>query len=117
MSSSSRFDGERWTFTGQIEPVVEDFEGWTAEISLTGIGEDGSRYEEVPVESISVDDENVRKIQEDGVARLVADGDSDRVSFEGQSQVTSENDLLSGRVGETQIEIRAEIQTTEGDQS
>lgn len=115
ITSTSRFDGEQWTFTGQIEPVVKEFEGWSAEISLTGVGEDGSRYEEIPVESISVDDGNVTTIHENGTARIVADEGVDRVAFEGHSHASNENDLLSGKVGETQIEIRAEIQTPGGD--
>ncbi|EMA25392.1 hypothetical protein [Haloarcula amylolytica] len=117
IESSSRFDGERWTFSGRIEPIVENFQGWTAEISLTGIGEDGSRSDEIPVESITVDAENVTKIHENGTARLVAEASTENASFEGHSHATDNEDMLSGKVGETQIEIRAEIQTTEGDES
>jgi hypothetical protein len=117
MSSSSQFDGDRWTFAGRIEPLVEEYEGWSAEVSLTGIGEDGSRYEDIPVESISVDDDDVTKVHEDGTARLVADESVESLSFEGRSHETDEDDLLSGKVGETRIEIKAEIQTTEGEGS
>jgi hypothetical protein len=117
IESSSRFDGDRWTFSGRIEPIVKEFEGWTAEISLTGIGEDGSRYDEIPVESIFVDDESVTKVRENGTARLVADASTENASFEGHSQATDNEDILNGKVGETQIEIKAEIQTTEGDES
>jgi hypothetical protein len=117
IESSSRFDGERWTFSGRIEPIVEEFEGWTAEISLTGIGEDGSRYDEIPVESITVNAENVTKVHENGEARLVAEASTENASFEGYSHATDNKDMLNGKVGETQIEIKAEIQTTDGDES
>lgn len=117
IDSSSRFEENRWLFSGQIEPLVEDFEGWTAEVSLTGIGEDGSRYEDIPVESLSVDREGVTISYENGTARLVADGSTRDVTFEGHSDATKESDLLSGEVGETRLEIRAEVRTTEGDQT
>mgnify|MGYP000064699323 CR=1 FL=1 len=117
ITSSSHFDGERWRFSGRIEPVVEEFEGWTAEISLAGIGEDGSRYETIPVESISVDEEGVTEVYEQETARLVADECTDSVSFEGCSHAASGDDMLSGKVGETRLEVRAEIQTQGGDQS
>jgi len=111
--TSSQFDGKHWTFSGHIEPIVEEYEGWTVEVSLTGIGEDGSRYEQIPIESISVEEENVTKVHENGTARILADTPTEHVSFEGHSHATDKDDMLSGKVGETQIEIKAEIQTTE----
>jgi hypothetical protein len=116
IESSSRFEGDRWVFSGRIEPTVEEFDGWSAEISLTGMGEDGSSYEDVPVESLSVNDGSVTTVHENGIARLIADEELDEVEFEGESRATEESDLSSGEVGETQLEIRAELETSEGDQ-
>lgn len=117
IESSSQFDGDRWVFSGRITPIMEEFDGWTAEISLTGVGEDGSRYDEVPVESISVSSDEVTTAHENGTARLVASETANEITFEGQSQATEESDLLSGEIGETQLEIQAELQTSKGDQS
>ncbi len=116
IESSSQFEGDRWVFSGRIEPTVEEFDGWTADISLTGMGEDGSSYEDVPVESLSVDDDSVTTVHENGTARLIADEQLDEVAFEGESRATNESNLLSGEVGETQLEIRAELETSEDDQ-
>jgi len=114
IDSASRFDGERWTLSGHISTVVEEFDGWSADISLTGIGEDGSRYDEVPIESFEAEHDGVVASLEDGVARLTADETAEEVEFEGQSSSANVDDLLSGDVGETELEIRAEIQTPEG---
>jgi hypothetical protein len=116
IDSSSRFDDDRWEFSGRIEPVIDEFEGWTAEISLTGIGEDGSRYEEIPVESLSVDDDVTMTLR-DGTARLVADETATAVEFEGTTTPVQGNDPTSGSVGETRLQIRAELQTDEGEPS
>ena len=116
IDSSSRFDRDRWVFSGRIEPLVEEFDGWTAEISLTSIGEDGSRYDDITIDSLSVEDEAVTTTFEDGVANIVADATTDEVRFEGQSHTTNENGLLSGDIGETQLEIRAELDSIEGEE-
>ncbi|QPV61567.1 hypothetical protein I7X12_12430 [Halosimplex litoreum] len=117
IDSSSRFDGDRWVFSGHITSNVDDFESWTAEISMMGVGEDGTRYDDVPIESISTDSEGVETTTEDGTVRLIADETSKEVTFEGHSRTKSESNLLSGEVGETQLEVRAELETTEGDQA
>jgi hypothetical protein len=64
-----------------------------------------------------VDAENVTKVHENGKARLVAEASTENASFEGYSHATDNKDMLNGKVGETQIEIKAEIQTTDGDES
>lgn len=115
IDSTSRFDGDRWEFSGRIATTLDDFDGWTADVSLTGIGEDGSRYDEISVESISVGNDGVTTTYENGVARLIADEDVDTVEFEGRSYASDAADLLSGDVGETQLEIHAELQTSEND--
>jgi len=116
IDSSSYFDGSQWVFSGHITTTVDEFDGWSADISLTGIGEDGSRYDEIPVESISTNHENVVTALENGVARITADETVSEVEFEGQSGTAGKADLLSGDVGETELEIRAELETAEGDQ-
>ncbi|RLM53744.1 hypothetical protein DVK02_12940 [Halobellus sp. Atlit-31R] len=117
IDSSSRFDGDRWVFSGRVTPKVDEFESWTVDISLTGIGEDGSRYDSIPVEKVSVDDVDVTANLEGGTAHLVANETVTEVSFEGESHAAQGGDLTSGGIGETQLEIQAEIQTNEGDGS
>lgn len=53
---------------------------------------------------------------ENGVARITADETVSEIEFEGQSGTAGKADLLSGDVGETELEIRAELETAEGDQ-
>jgi hypothetical protein len=113
IDSSSRFDGHQWRFSGRIATTYEEFEGWTAEVSLTGVGEDGSRYDEIPVENISTDVSSVRTVVEDGVARLIADRSADTVEFEGRARPSSSDVPAEGKIGETQLEIRAELETVE----
>ncbi|QGN08137.1 hypothetical protein Hrd1104_00155 [Halorhabdus sp. CBA1104] len=111
MSSDSAFDGDRWRFSGHVEPVEDEFEGWTAEISLTGVGEDGARYDDVPIASVRSEHPDVTTDCEDGVARIVAGPDADAVRFDGESERFVEGGVRSGEIGETQLEIRAELET------
>ncbi|MFC6756765.1 hypothetical protein ACFQER_08805 [Halomicroarcula sp. GCM10025894] len=115
IDSTSRFDGDRWVFSGRVEPIVDEYEGWSTEISLTSIGEDGSRYDDVAIETLSVEDEDVAISFEEDTVSVVADSTTGEIRFEGSSYATNENDLLSGDVGETQLEIRAELDSPEGD--
>lgn len=109
--STSSFDTDRWVFTGTIEPVEDDFEGWTAEVSLTGVGEDGSRYEDVPIGILDTDHPEVITSLQNGTANIVAGPDADGVEFRGESEPVGDGDVRSGQVGETQLEIRAELHT------
>lgn len=115
IESRSTFDGDRWKFSGSVAPIQDDFEGWTADVSLAGIGEDGSRYDDVPIISIDVEHDGVTTTVEDGAARIVADASADDIMFEGESDSIGRGDFLAGQVGETQIEIRAELETEGGD--
>lgn len=115
IESTTRFDGTRWQLSGHVDPTEDEFEGWTAEVSLTGIGEDGSQYDDVPIESITTDHEDVTVTTDDGIARIVAGPGANAVSFEGTSQSIGDGDFQSGRVGETRLEIRAELRTPEGE--
>lgn len=111
IESTSGFEGNQWTFTGYVEPLEDEFESWTATVSLTGVGEDGSRYEEVPIARIESEDSTVTTSLEDGIAQVTAEPDAGKVRFEGVSEPVGEGDVRSGRVGETQLEIRAELRT------
>lgn len=114
IESQSTFEGDRWHFSGRVSPIEEDFEGWTADVSLTGIGEDGSQYDDVPIASIDAEHDSVTTTVEDGVARIVAGDEAEDVVFEGESDSVGHGDPLAGRVGETQLEIRAELETEGG---
>ncbi len=115
--SNCRFDGDRWQFDGRISPLVDEYEGWSAEVALTGIGEDGSSYDAVPIESIKVDEDGLMSTITDGEAQISVGGDIGELRFEGHSNEIGNHDVLSGAVGETQLEIRAELRTTEGDET
>lgn len=111
IGSVSGFEEDRWTFSGYVEPLEEEFESWTATVSLTGVGEDGSVYDDVPIARIDVEDSSVTINREDGIARVTAGPEAGRVEFDGESERVGEGDVRSGRVGETQLEIRAELRT------
>ncbi|WP_229783153.1 hypothetical protein [Haloarcula pellucida] len=111
IGSSSGFDEDHWTFTGYIEPLEDDFESWTATVSLTGVGEDGSRYDDISIARIDAEGSGITTRCEDGVGHVTAESGTGRVRFEGVSERVGEGDVRSGRVGETQLEIRAELRT------
>jgi hypothetical protein len=114
IESSSGFQEGQWTFSGEIEVLEEEFEGWSAEISMRGVGEDGATFEEVPIESINTSKTDVSTEYENGTARIVASEDVTELDFDGvSSPVVQEGDDLV--VGETQLEIRAEVRTAEGE--
>ena len=115
IESETTFDEHVWRFEGRIAPSEDEFEGWTADVSLTGVGEDGSRYEDVPLASVEAHHDDVTATVEDGVVRLVARSGARDVSFEGSSEPVGRGDYLAGEVGETQIEIRAELETGGGE--
>ncbi len=114
IDSSSSFQGDHWAFTGYISPE-EEFEEWNAEVSLTGIGEDGSKQDEVPISSLTAESEAVTVHIEDGIARITAGRDAHEVEFRGKSYEVGSRAFFSGDVGETQLEIKAEMETTGGD--
>lgn len=112
--SSSSFQGDHWSFAGYISPE-EEFEKWSAEISLTGIGEDGSKQDEVPISSLMTDSESATVHVEDGVAQIVANENANEMEFRGESYEVGSGTFFSGDVGETQLEIKAEMETKGGD--
>lgn len=113
IQTASGFDGDRWWFDGRIAPTDDDFEGWTAEVSLTGVGEDGSRYGDIPIASIEADHSDVITSREDSIATITAGFGADQVEFRGESERVGDGNIRSGQVGETQLEIRAELRTEE----
>lgn len=118
IDSTSQFDDDdRWSFSGQVEVTLEEFDKWTAEVSLTQVGEDGSRQEEIPVEEVDVTNGQANVQYDEGAAVIRADADVSELHFEGESVRTGEGDPLDGGVGETQLEIRAELETNEEDNS
>lgn len=111
IESTSGFMTERWEFSGRVAPVEDEFEGWTAEVSLTGVGEDGSQYEDVPIATLNSEHDDVTTRCEDGVGIVTAGPCAHDVEFEGTSEPVGGGGVRSGRVGETQLEIRAELRT------
>lgn len=115
IQSTSGFDADHWFFSGQIEVTLEEFKEWTAEVSLTQVGEDGSKLKEIPVEEVDVSDDRINVQYDNKAALLRTDADVQELRFEGKSAQTGDGDTLDGEVGETQLEIRAELKTKEGD--
>ena len=105
----SGFDDGRWTFSGRIAPTEDEFEGWTAELSLTGVGEDGSRHDDVPIATVESENPDVTTDCVDGIAKLTGGANATQVEFEGHSERIGSGDVRSGRIGETQLEVRAEL--------
>ena len=117
IDSSSRFDGETWEISGRIKVLLEEFDGWSADISLTGVGEDGSRYDDIPIERVEVEQPDVTVSYDDGNVHLVVDAEVDELSFSGRSPPDRSGAMVHGDVGATQLEILAELQTSEEDQA
>ena len=115
IDSNSEYDDGQWRFEGQIEPFEEEFEGWTAEISMQRIGEDGATSEQVPIETVRVSSDNVTVNYEDGVARVVAENDESLLQFKGESRPVEDGSSSLVTVGETRLEIRAELRTSGDD--
>jgi len=109
LDGTAFFERDRWRFSGTVEPEAEDHSGWTAEISLTGIGEDGTKYRQVPIDAIDVDVDGIDTAEEDGSMILRASPNVGRAEFQGESRSIADADFLGGAVGETRLEIDAEV--------
>ena len=112
IESRSYFEAVRWRFEGAVSPLRE-FEGWSAEVSLTGIGEDGSAGSDVPIASVDCEADGVTVEIEDGRALLQGTADAEEVGFSGASAPVTSGEVLRGDVGETRLEIRAELAPAE----
>ena len=115
IDSQSAFDDGRWSFSGQIEVLEDEFEGWTVEISMRGVGEDGTTFEQVPIDTVEVSGADVPIEMEDGVVRIAAGAEADRLEFEGRSSPVETTPATEVTVGETRLEVRAELRTVEGE--
>lgn len=111
ITSYSRFEDDHWTFGGTIEPLEDEFEGWRATISLAGVGEDGSRYDHLPIADVAVDDDAVTINQSNHDVVLVGDDTATSVEFTGTSEPVGSSHVLSGDVGRTELELEAELDT------
>ena len=90
-------------------------EGWNAEISMQRIGEDGVISDNVPIDTIRVSSDDLTVGCEDGIARLVAEDDDSLVEFEGESKPVGDGVAAPVSIGETRLEIRAELRTSGGE--
>lgn len=112
IQTTSTFRDDRWIFSGTVVPEVDEFERWTAEVSLTGLGEDGTRQQEIPIESITTGAEAATVYVDEDIARIVVN-DSGMVEFSGESRHVGSEAVLNGDAGETQLEVRAELEQRE----
>ncbi|WP_435124125.1 hypothetical protein [Halobaculum sp. D14] len=115
LDGTAFFERNRWRFSGSVEPEADDHSGWTAEVSLTGVGEDGTKYRQVPIDSVNVDVEGVDVVEEDGAMVLRASPSVGRVEFQGESRLIGHVDFFDGSVGETRLEVDAEVRLGGGD--
>jgi hypothetical protein len=113
IQSSSGFQGDHWSFSGQIEVILDEFSEWSAEVSISQVGEDGTSQEDIPIREVNVEDDAVTVQYNEGTVKLRADSDADNVQFVGKSVPTRNEEEISAGVGETQLEIRAELETSE----
>lgn len=109
LDGTAFFERDRWRFSGSVEPEADDHSGWTAQISLTGVGEDGTKYRKVPLESVEVDVERVDVVEQDGAMILKASPGVGKVEFRGESRSIGHADFFDGSVGETRLEVDAEV--------
>lgn len=115
LDGTAFFNSDRWCFSGSVEPEADDHSGWTAEVSLTGVGEDGTKYQQIPIDSVDVDMEDVDITEEDGAMILQASPGVGRVELQGESHLIGHVDFFDGSVGETRLEIDAEVRLGGGD--
>lgn len=111
IGSTTIFESDHWVVSGDIETLVDDFEGWTADVDLWGIGEDGARLDRIPLTDVSVEADRVTTVVEDGAVRLIADGETNSVNFECISESPSSLDFIGNDAGETELEIHAELES------
>ena len=115
IESTSSFEHDRWTFEGRIEVTKDEFEGWSVDISMEGVGEDGGTFGDVPIESVWTSNDAVTKECENGAAKLVTDSEIAEIEFGGQSYPIGDADAPTVTVGETRLDIRAELRTQGGE--
>ena len=102
---SGHLNGDSWKIYGFIECGDDDHYGWTANIELQIVGEDGSHYEKIPIETIN--SPNAESSIEDGVAKLNVPQGEFGVQFEGDSEELGED------VRQSEIEMKITGQVKE----
>jgi len=115
LTSFSTFEDNRWKFGGTIETLEEEFDRWTVDVSLTGIGEDGSQYTQIPIELLDAEDQSVTVNIDGDIATLIGESSATKVEFSGASEPVNNPSVLSGVIGETQLELKAELMTPNED--
>lgn len=113
------YDGAKWQFEGDIEPVVDEYESWTATVSLTRLGEDNSKADTISVGSLSSSESAVDCEVVEGsngaVGEMSCDENVGRIEFEGGSEEIGTADPSTGLVGKLRLEITGEVVETGGD--
>ena len=114
------FTGDQWKFEGEIEPDVDEYDGWTATVSLTRLGEDNSKTDPLSVAWIESSDPDVDSETVDGddgdAGEIRCDDDVGRVAFEGESESIGTSDPFSGLVGKLRLEVTGEVVETGGEE-
>lgn len=120
------FTGDYWEFEGEIEPEVDEYDSWTATVSLTRLGEDNSKTDPLSVASIDTshpdvsgevldgDDESDGDDSDDGF--IQCDDNHGRITFEGRSESIGTSDPFSGLVGKLRLDITGEVVEEGGDE-
>lgn len=109
IETTSHFDGDRWQLEGSIATVEDEAVCVGVDVSMTAIGEDGSRFEDVPIDSLEVENDDATVTRDEETVRFVVDTPVNEVAFSGRSELVDDSDFLSGKVGETQLTIQAEL--------
>jgi hypothetical protein len=115
IESTSGFHDNRWQLEGEIGVLEDEFDGWSAEISMRGVGEDGATYERVAIESLETEPSDVPKEYDDGTVRVVVSDDISTLEFQGVTHRIEQGESREVSVGETQLEIQAELRIEEGE--
>jgi hypothetical protein len=114
------FTGDYWKFKGEIEPEVDDYDSWTATVSLARLGEDNSKTDPLSVASVDIDHPDVSHEvmdSDDGADGIVrCDDNHGRISFEGRSESIGTSDPFSGLVGKLRLKISGEVVESGGDE-
>jgi hypothetical protein len=110
MYGDAYFEGGRWTFEGEVEPVVDDISRWSAEVSLANVGEDGTAQDTVQIAEARVENGRAEVNVDSGSAVVVGDT-GERVHFEGESEPVAEGLTTGGTVGKTRLSVKAELKT------
>ena len=81
---SARFDGLRWLFSGEVEPV-ERVPTWKAVVRLRELGDEATPLDTVPIEKLSVEEGHGTSELIDGEVHIHAASRVHTLAFSGQS--------------------------------